>query len=115
MLHNKKVIVVLPAFRAERTLEQTVAAIPRDVVDEILLVDDASNDKTVGLAQQLGLRVCVHEQNLGYGANQKTCYRESMRLGGDIVVTVHPDYQYDPRLITAMAAMIASGCYDVVL
>jgi glycosyltransferase involved in cell wall biosynthesis len=115
MLHNQKVVVVLPAYRAERTLEQTYAAIPRDIVDEILLVDDASNDETVELAQRLGLRVCVHHQNLGYGANQKTCYREALRLGADIVVMVHPDYQYDPRLITAMAAMIASGLYDVVL
>ena len=90
-------------------------AIPRDIVDEILLVDDASNDQTVPLAQRLGLRVCVHAQNLGYGANQKTCYKEALRLGADLVVMLHPDYQYDPRLITAMAAMLASGLYDVVL
>jgi glycosyltransferase involved in cell wall biosynthesis len=107
--------VVLPAYRAEKTLEQTCAAIPPDVVDEVLLVDDASNDGTVALARQLGLRVCVHHENLGYGANQKTCYREALQAGADIVVMVHPDYQYDPRLITAMAAAIASGVYDVVL
>lgn len=115
MLHNKKIVVVLPAFRAEKTLRQTVEAIPRDIVDDILLVDDASNDQTVTLAQRLGLRVCVHQQNLGYGANQKTCYKEALQLGADIVVMLHPDYQYEPRLITAMAAMLASGLYDVVL
>ncbi len=115
MLHSKKIVVVLPAFRAEKTLQQTVDAIPRDIVDDILLVDDASNDRTVAMAQRLSLRVCVHEENLGYGANQKTCYKEALRLGADIVVMLHPDYQYDPRLITAMAAMLASGLYDVVL
>lgn len=115
MLHHKKVVVVLPAYRAEQTLERTFAGIPRDVVDEVLLVDDASNDRTVHLAQQMGMHVCVHEQNLGYGANQKTCYREALRLGADIVVMLHPDYQYAPSLITAMAAMLASGHYDVVL
>ncbi len=115
MLHNKKVVVVLPAYHAARTLEQTCAAIPRDLVDEVLLVDDGSSDETVAQAQRLGIRVFVHQSNLGYGANQKTCYREALRLGADIVVMLHPDYQYDPRLITAMAAMVASGLYDVVL
>jgi glycosyltransferase involved in cell wall biosynthesis len=115
MLHNKKVVVVLPAYHAARTLEQTCAAIPREVADEVLLVDDGSSDDTVALAQRLGIRVFVHQDNLGYGANQKTCYREALRLGADIVVMLHPDYQYDPRLITAMAAMVASDLYDVVL
>ena len=115
MLHGKKIVVVLPAYRAEKTLEQTVREIPMDIVDEIVLVDDASSDHTVELSSKLGLRTFAHEANLGYGANQKTCYREALKLGADIVVMLHPDYQYDPRLITAMSAMIASGIYDVVL
>ncbi len=115
MIHGKKVVVVLPAYHAARTLEQTYASIPHDVVDDVLLVDDSSSDDTVALARRLSIRVFVHQSNLGYGANQKTCYREALRLGADIVVMVHPDYQYEPRLITAMAAMVASGLYDVVL
>jgi glycosyltransferase involved in cell wall biosynthesis len=115
MLHGRKVICVLPAYRAEATLESTVREIPREIVDEILLVDDGSDDRTVELARRLGLTVFVHERNRGYGANQKTCYTQALRAGADIVVMLHPDYQYDPRLLTAMAAMIASGVYDVVL
>ncbi|NQT38013.1 MAG: glycosyltransferase family 2 protein [Planctomycetes bacterium] len=115
MLHGKKVIVILPAYKAEQMLEKTCSQIPRDVVDDVLLVDDASTDKTVELAQSLGLKVFVHHENLGYGANQKTCYQEALRLGADIVVMLHPDYQYDPRLLTPMAGMVASGIYDVVL
>jgi len=115
MLHGKRVVVVLPAYKAEKTLRQTVEAIPADVADLILLVDDASSDRTVEMARELGLEVFVHERNLGYGANQKTCYTEALRAGADIVVMLHPDYQYDPRLLTAMAAMVASGLYDVVL
>jgi glycosyltransferase involved in cell wall biosynthesis len=115
MLHGLKIVVVLPAYRAEKTLEQTYRAIPRDIVDLVLLVDDASKDSTPDLAKRLGIRTFVHKQNLGYGANQKTCYSEALRAGADIVIMVHPDYQYDPRLITAMAGMIASGIYDVVL
>lgn len=115
MLHGRKVVVVLPAYKAGRTLERTVREIPRDVVDEIVLVDDASPDDTTLLATQLGLTTCLHEFNRGYGANQKTCYTEALRLNADIIVMLHPDYQYDPRLVTAMAAMIASGVYDVVL
>ncbi len=115
MLHNQKVVVVLPAYRAERTLEQTFREIPKDVVDEVLLVDDASNDGTARLSRSLGIRTLIHEQNRGYGANQKTCYAEALRLGADIVVMLHPDYQYDPRLITAMAGMVGSGVYDLVL
>jgi glycosyltransferase involved in cell wall biosynthesis len=110
-----RVVVVLPAFHAARTLEQTVAEIPRDVVDEVVLVDDASQDDTVDVARRLGLHFIVHPKNLGYGANQKTCYKEALTRGADIVVMLHPDYQYSPRLVGAMAHMVASGHYDVVL
>jgi glycosyltransferase involved in cell wall biosynthesis len=115
MLHGQKIVVVLPAYKAEQTLERTLADLEPAVVDEIILVDDASSDATAALAKKLGLRVFVHEKNLGYGANQKTCYREALKVGADIVVMLHPDYQYDPRLVTAMAAMIASKVYDVVI
>ncbi len=115
MLEGKRICVVMPAYYAEKTLERTCADIPHDVVDHVLLVDDASEDQTAEVARRLGLKTYVHDQNLGYGANQKTCYAEALRTGADIVVMVHPDYQYDPRLITAMAAMVASGIYDVVL
>jgi len=115
MLHGKKVVVVLPAYRAAATLERTFAAIPHDVVDEVLLVDDASPDETATLARSLGIATFEHARNRGYGANQKTCYREALRAGADIVVMVHPDYQYDPRLVTPMAGMLASGVYDVVI
>lgn len=115
MMNGKRVLVVLPAYNAERTLERTYREIPFDVVDEVLLVDDSSADKTVALAKTLGIRTYVHDQNYGYGRNQKTCYREALGLKGDIVIMVHPDYQYTPRLITAMASMIAFDVYDVVL
>lgn len=115
MLLGKKVVVVLPAYRAEKTLARTFSEIPSDLVDEVLLVDDASTDGTVRVARQLGIRTFEHEENCGYGANQKTCYHEALCLGADIVIMVHPDYQYDPRLIPAMAGMISSGIYDVVL
>jgi glycosyltransferase involved in cell wall biosynthesis len=115
MLHGKRVVVVLPAYRAEKTLESTYRDIPHEIVDQILLVDDASNDRTVAKAHELGIEPFVHRDNLGYGANQKTCYREALKAGADIVVMLHPDYQYDPRLVTAMAGMIASGIYEVVL
>lgn len=116
MLLGKHVTVVLPAYNAEITLRQTYAEIPRDVVDRVILVDDCSRDNTVAVARQLGLeQVIVHEANKGYGANQKTCYRRALELGTDIVVMLHPDYQYSPKLVTAMAAMIASEHYDLVL
>ncbi|GIU82406.1 MAG: glycosyltransferase family 2 protein [Acidobacteria bacterium] len=115
MLNGQKIIVVLPAYNAEKTLEKTVAEIPRDIIDEILLVDDGSSDKTVSLAKNLDLTVFTHEQNFGYGRNQKTCYREALKRNADIVVMVHPDYQYSPKLIVPMASMIAYGEYDVVL
>jgi glycosyltransferase involved in cell wall biosynthesis len=115
MLHGKKVVVVLPAYRAARTLEQTYREIPKDAVDAVVLVDDASPDDTVAEARRLGILTFEHPRNRGYGGNQKTCYTVALRLQADIVVMLHPDYQYDPRLITAMAGMVASEVYDVVL
>jgi glycosyltransferase involved in cell wall biosynthesis len=115
MMFGKRIVVVLPAYQAERTLADTHAAIPHDVVDRVLLVDDASSDGTVATALRLGIDTFVHARNLGYGANQKTCYREALAQGADVVIMVHPDYQYEPRLIAAMAAMVASGVYDLVL
>jgi glycosyltransferase involved in cell wall biosynthesis len=105
----------MPAYNAEATLSRTVAEIDRDVVDDVVLVDDASTDQTVHLARDLGLAPISHDVNKGYGGNQKTCYRQALELGADIVVMVHPDYQYSPRLVPAMAAMIAYGEYDMVL
>jgi glycosyltransferase involved in cell wall biosynthesis len=115
MLHGKKIVVVMPAYHAERTLEECFRAIPRDIVDLVLLVDDASDDATIAVARRLGIVTHRHPENLGYGANQKTCYAEALAEGADIVVMLHPDYQYEPRLITAMAAMVASDVYDVVI
>jgi glycosyltransferase involved in cell wall biosynthesis len=115
MLNGKKIIVVMPAYNAAKTLLRTVAEIPRDVVDEVLLVDDASNDETVALARTLDITTYQHERNFGYGRNQKTCYREALKTSADIVVMVHPDYQYSPHLIVPMAGMIAFGEYDVVM
>src|SRR6476619_485077 len=115
MLNDQKIIVVMPAYNAARTLEKTVAEIPRDIVDEILLVDDASSDETVELANKLDLTVFLHEKNFGYGRNQKTCYREALSRGANIVVMVHPDYQYSPHLIVPMVGMIAYGEYDAVI
>jgi glycosyltransferase involved in cell wall biosynthesis len=108
-------MVVLPAYNAASTLERTIAEIPREIVDELLLVDDASRDATVEIAQRLGLPHLVHASNRGYGGNQKTCYTEALRRGADIVVMLHPDYQYTPKLIGAMAWLVASGEFDVVL
>jgi glycosyltransferase involved in cell wall biosynthesis len=114
MLNGKKIAVVLPAYNAERTLRATVAELP-DCVDFRILVDDYSTDQTAALARELGLDVYVHDRNYGYGRNQQTCYREALSCGADIVIMVHPDYQYTPLLVTAMASMIAYGVYDVVL
>jgi len=114
MDRTKKVIVVMPAYNAERTLERTLADIPRDWVDEIILVDDRSRDGTVGLARRLGLRVFVHDRNRGYGGNQKTCYAEALKLGGDIMVMVHPDHQYDPRVIPQLLTPLLGGECDAV-
>lgn len=115
MLNGKKIVVVMPSYNAALTLARTVAEVPRNIVDEILLVDDASADETVERANELGLTVFVHEKNYGYGRNQKTCYSEALRRGADIVVMVHPDYQYSPQLIVPMAGMIAYGEYDAVI
>ena len=115
MILGKQLIVVMPAYNAERTLRQTYEELPHQHVDEVILVDDASNDRTAEIARSLGIKTIIHETNRGYGANQKTCYREALRHGADIVVMVHPDYQYSPKLVTAMASMITSGHYDIVL
>jgi glycosyltransferase involved in cell wall biosynthesis len=115
MLNNKKIVVVLPAYNASKTLEKTWSEIPFEFVDDVVLVDDASRDDTAEVAHRLGIHTIVHEQNKGYGGNQKTCYRTALGLGADIVVMLHPDYQYTPKLITAIAAMIAYGEFDAVL
>lgn len=115
MIYGKKLIVVMPAYNAELTLQQTIADIPKEYVDEIVLVDDGSHDSTVALARSLGLNTIVHPHNKGYGGNQKTCYAKAVELGADIVVMVHPDYQYSPRLVVAMAGLVASGHYDAAL
>ena len=115
MLNGKKIIVVLPAYNAEKTLRQTYNEIPHEIVDEIILVDDASQDMTVKLAKELNITTHLHERNLGYGANQKTCYSIALQKEADIVVMLHPDYQYTPKLITAMVSIIAYDLYEVVL
>jgi glycosyltransferase involved in cell wall biosynthesis len=115
MINGRRIGVVLPAYNAAETLARTVAELDRQVIDEVVLVDDASTDQTVALARELGLEPIRHELNTGYGGNQKTCYRRILELGADITVMVHPDYQYSPLLVPAMAAMIAYGEYDLVL
>ena len=115
MLEGKKIIVVMPAYNAEKTLKVTYNEIPKGIVDEILVVDDHSKDRTVEVSRQLDLEVLVHGKNKGYGANQKTCYTEALKKGADIIIMLHPDYQYPPKLITAMAGLISSGMFDVVL
>ena len=115
MLKGNKIIVVMPAYNAEHTLKDAYSEIPFDIVDEVILVDDASRDDTVNVAQQLGIKhIIVHANNLGYGGNQKTCYAKALELGADIVIMLHPDYQYAPQLIAPMASLIASGLYPVV-
>lgn len=115
MFHNQRVVVVMPAYNAARTLERTVQEIPMDLVDEVVVTDDASADGTVEEANRLGLRTLVHENNRGYGGNQKTCYQEALRLGADVVVMLHPDYQYTPKLLPSMIGLLTDGPYDVVL
>jgi glycosyltransferase involved in cell wall biosynthesis len=110
-----KVIVVLPAYNAAKTLEKTVTEIPRDIVDTIILVDDKSNDETIVVAEKLGLIVAKHDNNLGYGGNQKTCYTLALERGAEIVVMLHPDYQYDPKLIRYFVSFIRDGYFDVML
>jgi glycosyltransferase involved in cell wall biosynthesis len=116
MIHGKKVVVVLPAYNAALTLERTYREIPMDVVDDVVLVDDAGGDETLELGEKLGIKHRIkHEKNLGYGGNQKTCYRKALELNADIIIMLHPDYQYTPKLIPAMAHMVATGLYPVVL
>ena len=115
MLLGKKIIVVLPAYNAETTLEKTVSEIDRTIVDEIILVDDFSKDKTILLAKKLNLITIEHKKNIGYGGNQKTCYDKALSLNADIIIMLHPDYQYKPKLIPAMAGMIVNNIYDIVI
>ena len=115
MLNGKKIVVVMPAYNAAKTLEMTYAEIPFEIVDDLVLVDDASRDRTLEIAREMGIHTIVHEKNLGYGGNQKSCYRAALALGADIVIMVHPDYQYTPNLIPAMASMIAYGEFDAIL
>jgi len=115
MLNGRKVCVVMPGYNAEATIRKVYDEIPRDVVDDVILVDDGSRDRTAEVARSLGIHTVVHPVNRGYGGNQKTCYTEALRRGADVVVMLHPDYQYTPKLIPAMASCISSGLYDVAL
>ncbi|PIQ85372.1 MAG: glycosyl transferase family 2 [Candidatus Omnitrophica bacterium CG11_big_fil_rev_8_21_14_0_20_45_26] len=116
MFENQKVAVVMPAYNAEKTLRQTYAEIPMPIVDEVILVDDQSKDRTVEVAKKIGIHhVIKHQKNLGYGGNQKTCYRKALEIGADIILMLHPDYQYTPKLIIPMISLIASRQFDVVL
>jgi glycosyltransferase involved in cell wall biosynthesis len=115
VLNGKKLFVVMPAFNAAKTLVRTFEELPVDVVDRVILVDDGSTDSTANLARELGIVTFLHKDNFGYGRNQKTCYREALRLGADIVIMVHPDYQYSPKLVVSMAGMLAYGEFDAAL
>jgi glycosyltransferase involved in cell wall biosynthesis len=115
MIANQKICVVLPAYNARRTLEMTFNEIPFDVVDDVILVDDASTDHTLELAKKLGIFAVAHDRNKGYGGNQKTCYRLALDRGADIIIMLHPDYQYSPKLLLPMASMLCSGLFDVIL
>ena len=115
MIRTKKVVVIMPAYNAEKTLRRTYQEIPHGIVDEVVLVDDASQDHTADLAKELGITTILHPENRGYGGNQKTCYKTALELGADIVIMLHPDYQYTPLLITAMASLLAEGLFDCVL
>jgi glycosyltransferase involved in cell wall biosynthesis len=115
VFHGKRIVVVMPAYNAARTIEKTYREIPLDLVDEVVVTDDASPDETVEVARRLGLHTLVHETNLGYGANQKTCYQAALELGADVIVMLHPDYQYTPKLLPAMISMLTDGPFDAVL
>ena len=116
MIDGKKIVVVLPAYNAEKTLKKTFQEIPMNIVDEILLTDDFSDDNTIKVAKDLGIQhIIEHKNNLGYGANQKSCYKKAIELDADIIVMLHPDYQYTPKLIPAMCELVANGTYDLVL
>ena len=115
MFHGKRIIVVMPAYNAAQTIEKTFREIPLDLVDEVVVTDDASSDDTVSVSRRLGLHLRVHSTNLGYGANQKTCYKAALELGADVIVMLHPDYQYTPKLLPAMISMLTDGPYDAVL
>ena len=115
MIGGKKIVVVMPAYNAEKTLEQTYNEIPKDIIDEIILIDDKSNDKTPEVAKELNITTIVHEKNKGYGGNQKSCYKAALNAGADIVIMLHPDYQYTPTLIPGIASILAFSSYDVVI
>jgi len=116
MINNKKIIVVLPAYNAGKTLQKTFEGIPFDIVDEVILTDDFSNDETIQVAKKIGIRhIISHDSNRGYGANQKSCYQKAIELEADVIIMLHPDYQYTPKLIPAMCSLVANNLYDVVL
>ncbi|MFC1631831.1 glycosyltransferase family 2 protein [Candidatus Omnitrophota bacterium] len=115
MINGKKVVVVMPAYNAERTLRKTFEAIPQDIVDQVILTDDGSLDNTAIISEKLQIKTYRHDKNKGYGANQKTCYRQALNSGAEIIIMLHPDYQYDPRLISVMSRLVAEGVYDLVL
>lgn len=115
MIDGNKIIIVMPAYNAERTLRRTYDEIPKEFMDDAILVDDSSADGTLKVAEEVGVKTIVHEKNRGYGANQKTCYTAALEMDADIIVMLHPDYQYNPRLIPAMVTLLAYGPYDVVL
>ncbi len=115
MINGKHITVVMPAYNAELTLKKTYDEIPHDIVDDIILTDDASQDRTAAVSRKLNIRTTIHSENKGYGGNQKTCYQEALNIGSDIVIMLHPDYQYTPKLITAMASTIAYGVFDAMI
>jgi glycosyltransferase involved in cell wall biosynthesis len=116
MVNNKKIVVVMPAYNAQKTLEKTFRELPFDIVDEVILVDDCSSDETSNKAIELGFKYVIrHEKNMGYGANQKTCYKKALELNADVIIMLHPDYQYEPKLVTAMASLVAEEIFDCVL